>query len=126
MLSKEQGITVVAICVTYDILLIQKTSPPPLIPERAPRGKIKGPTPTWRKDLVLRLLVIVTGTTCLLFARMKLMGARLPVFNRFDNPAASEDWPTRHLTHNFLGCLNAWILLFPADLCCDWTMGTVP
>lgn len=45
---------------------------------------------------------------------------------RFDNPAASEAWPTRHLTHHYLGFLNAWLLLFPSDLCCDWTMGTVP
>lgn len=22
--------------------------------------------------------------------------------------------------------MNAWLLLFPCDLCCDWTMGTIP
>uniref|UniRef100_A0A182WCW7 DUF1736 domain-containing protein n=1 Tax=Anopheles minimus TaxID=112268 RepID=A0A182WCW7_9DIPT len=22
--------------------------------------------------------------------------------------------------------VNLWLLLFPCDLCCDWTMGTVP
>src|SRR2546422_643789 len=22
--------------------------------------------------------------------------------------------------------MNAWLLFFPCDLCCDWTMGTIP
>ncbi|GFV57341.1 protein O-mannosyl-transferase TMTC3 [Trichonephila clavipes] len=105
---------------------MNRTTPAPLVPDRAPRGKIKGPTPTWRKDLVLRLLVMTMGTALLLAARMKLMGTKLPVFNKFDNPASTESWPTRHLTHNYLVSLNAWLLLFPSDLCCDWTMGTVP
>ncbi|CAL1294996.1 unnamed protein product [Larinioides sclopetarius] len=126
MLSKEQGITVVAVCVTYDIFLVQKSSRAPLVPDRAPRGKIKGPTPTWRKDLVLRLLVMTMGTALLLAARMKLMGTKLPVFNKFDNPASVESWPIRHLTHHYLVLLNAWLLFFPSDLCCDWTMGTIP
>ncbi|KAF8796040.1 Protein O-mannosyl-transferase TMTC3 like protein [Argiope bruennichi] len=126
MLSKEQGITVVAVCVTYDIFLVQKGSRAPLVPDRAPRGKIKGPTPTWRKDLVLRLLVMTIGTALLLAARMKLMGTKLPVFNKFDNPASVESWPIRHLTHHYLVSFNAWLLFFPSDLCCDWTMGTIP
>lgn len=34
--------------------------------------------------------------------------------------------PSRQLTYNYLASLNLWLLLFPCDLCCDWTMGTVP
>lgn len=45
---------------------------------------------------------------------------------RFDNPAASSESPTRELTMHFLFALNGWLLCFPSDLCCDWTMGTVP
>ncbi|GFX53348.1 protein O-mannosyl-transferase TMTC3 [Trichonephila clavipes] len=45
---------------------------------------------------------------------------------RFDNPAAAAETPTRQLTFNFLIALNSWLLLCPADLCCDWTMGSVP
>ncbi|GFR03571.1 protein O-mannosyl-transferase TMTC3, partial [Trichonephila clavata] len=44
----------------------------------------------------------------------------------FDNPAAAAETPTRQLTFNFLIALNSWLLLCPADLCCDWTMGSVP
>jgi len=32
----------------------------------------------------------------------------------------------RHLTYNYLVSVNTWLLLYPCDLCCDWTMGTVP
>lgn len=45
---------------------------------------------------------------------------------RFDNPASVSDWPARQLTYNYLVSVNAWLLIFPCDLCCDWTMGTIP
>lgn len=47
-------------------------------------------------------------------------------FLRFDNPASVATSPSRQLTYNYLASLNLWLLLFPCDLCCDWTMGTVP
>jgi len=37
-----------------------------------------------------------------------------------------SNWPARQLTYNYLVSVNAWLLIFPCDLCCDWTMGTVP
>lgn len=46
--------------------------------------------------------------------------------HRFDNPASVAPTPTRQLTYNYLTSVNLWLLLFPCDLCCDWTMGTVP
>lgn len=45
---------------------------------------------------------------------------------RFDNPAAVSATPTRQLTFNYLLPVNAWLLLNPSELCCDWTMGTIP
>jgi len=44
---------------------------------------------------------------------------------RFDNPAAAASFPSRHLTFNYLLPVNAWLLLCPTYLCCDWTMGTI-
>ncbi|EDS31099.1 conserved hypothetical protein [Culex quinquefasciatus] len=44
----------------------------------------------------------------------------------FDNPASVSPTPTRQLSYNYLASVNLWLLLFPCDLCCDWTMGTVP
>lgn len=48
------------------------------------------------------------------------------MFCRFDNPASVSPTPIRQLTYNYLASVNLWLLLFPCDLCCDWTMGTVP
>ena len=45
---------------------------------------------------------------------------------RFDNPASVTPTPIRQLTYNYLLAVNAWLLLFPFNLCCDWTMGTIP
>ena len=45
---------------------------------------------------------------------------------RFDNPASVSPSPARQLTFNYLLPVNAWLLLNPMDLCCDWTMGTIP
>lgn len=45
---------------------------------------------------------------------------------RYDNPASMENTPVRQLTYNYLLPINAWLLLFPSGLCCDWTMGTIP
>lgn len=45
---------------------------------------------------------------------------------RFDNPAAVTSTPARQLTFNYLLPVNAWLLLNPSELCCDWTMGTIP
>ncbi|GIY72155.1 protein O-mannosyl-transferase Tmtc3 [Caerostris extrusa] len=46
----------------------------------------------------------------------------------FDNPciSAAAETPSRQLTFNYLIALNSWLLLCPTDLCCDWTMGSVP
>jgi len=30
------------------------------------------------------------------------------------------------MTHNYLLAVNAWLLLHPLHLCCDWTMGSIP
>ena len=75
------------------------------------------------------------------------MGATLPVFTRFDNPAAVAETPIKQLTQHYLVTINWWLLLAPGDqniwkttsqvnnlftsifsaeLCCDWTMSSVP
>ena len=55
-----------------------------------------------------------------------MMGATLPVFTKFDNPAAVSPFPAKQMTLSYLASLNAWLLLAPCDLICDWTMNTVP
>lgn len=48
------------------------------------------------------------------------------LLSEFDNPASALSFPARHLTFNYLLPVNAWFLLNPSELLCDWTMGTIP
>ncbi|KAK7598338.1 hypothetical protein V9T40_006573 [Parthenolecanium corni] len=81
---------------------------------------------SWPAEATKRILVVIVTTCTLLIIRLQIMGSKLPVFTRFDNPASVSEWPTRYLTYNYLVSVNLWLLLFPCDLCCDWTMGTIP
>ncbi|XP_034031789.1 protein O-mannosyl-transferase TMTC3 isoform X2 [Thalassophryne amazonica] len=75
---------------------------------------------------LLKLIVLIISTLLLVIIRVQVIQSQLPVFTRFDNPAAVSPTPTRQLTFNYLLPVNAWLLLNPSDLCCDWTMGTIP
>ncbi|XP_077528766.1 protein O-mannosyl-transferase Tmtc3-like isoform X2 [Haemaphysalis longicornis] len=145
-LCKEQGITVVAVCFVYEIFVIHEMRPADVL--RGIRSLLvagrsgtnggccsspsaRSPSPTlssrsWLKDCLQRICVLSLGAFLLLAARLKIMGAQLPVFTKFDNPAAVAPTPVRQLTYQYLLPVNAWLLLCPHALCCDWTMGSVP
>ena len=99
--------------------------------------------------LNMRTVTLFGSSTVLtiLVARLHIMGATLPVFTRFDNPAAVAETPIKQLTQHYLVTINWWLLLAPGDqniwkttsqvntlftstfsaeLCCDWTMSSVP
>ncbi|CAH2092208.1 unnamed protein product [Euphydryas editha] len=124
MLCKEQGITITAVCVVYELFVAQKR-----------RGNNTGRSwlEYWGKggwgcacgEAARRVATVCCATLALLAARLHVMGAQLPVFTRFDNPAGAASPPARHLTFAYLPALNAWLLTLPEALCCDWTMGTV-
>ncbi|XP_012940074.1 protein O-mannosyl-transferase TMTC3 [Aplysia californica] len=126
MLCKEQGITVIGVCCVFEIFVVQRSTLQELW--LIFRGLLsgKGSLPNWLKTSIVRAGFLVFGTTFLLFARIKVMGAQLPVFTNFDNPASQAPAPARQLTFNYLLPVNAWLLLNPSELCCDWTMGTLP
>ncbi|XP_068627864.1 protein O-mannosyl-transferase Tmtc3 [Battus philenor] len=126
MLCKEQGITVTAVCVVYELFVAQKR-----------RGSVvsgRSWLEAWGKgsgwgcacgEAARRVATVCCATLALLAARLHVMGAQLPVFTRFDNPASAALPPARQLTFAYLPALNAWLLTLPEALCCDWTMGTV-
>jgi len=75
----------------------------------------------------MRLVALLVTLISLLLFRIRLMqGASLPVFTKFDNPASLAEILPKYLTYLYLPCLNLWLLLCPSDLCCDWTMGSIP
>ncbi|XP_067123491.1 protein O-mannosyl-transferase Tmtc3-like isoform X2 [Centruroides vittatus] len=125
-LCKEQGITVVAVCCVYEIFIAQRLRIFDIYSIIQSFIVSKSPSQRWLKESLIRLVILVSSALCLLIARLKLMGSQLPVFTKFDNPAAVSETPARQLTYNYLLPVNAWLLLFPYNLCCDWTMGTIP
>ncbi|XP_043224720.1 protein O-mannosyl-transferase Tmtc3-like [Amphibalanus amphitrite] len=126
LLCKEQGITAIGVCAVYEVFVIRKLrlAGLPYLLRSLVSGKV--PPPDWLRAASSRLLVLAASALCLLVARVKVMGAQLPAFTRFDNPAAAAMTPTRQLTYTYLAAVNAGLLLVPDQLCCDWTMGTVP
>uniref|UniRef100_A0A8C5WIK5 Protein O-mannosyl-transferase TMTC3 n=1 Tax=Leptobrachium leishanense TaxID=445787 RepID=A0A8C5WIK5_9ANUR len=125
-LCKEQGITVVGICCVYEVFIAQGYTLPVLwdIMKQIMAGK--GSIPYSLLQTLLKLIVLMFSTLLLVVVRVQVIQSQLPVFTRFDNPAAVSSTPTRQLTFNYLLPVNAWLLLNPSELCCDWTMGTIP
>ena len=74
MFSKEQGITVIAVCVVHEVFVAQLLSPADLLSSMS--GKVG--VPAWAKR-ILALAVIGVG---LMYVRLRIMGTQLPVFTR--------------------------------------------
>ncbi|XP_054720703.1 protein O-mannosyl-transferase Tmtc3-like [Uloborus diversus] len=122
LLCKEQGLTVLAICCIYELV-----SPKNQRKVQSIRYLMLGRVSPWLRDRLLRISLLLTAAAGALYFRCKIMGPKLlPAFSRFDNPAAASPTPTRQLTYNYLLSVNAWLLLFPCNLCCDWAMSTIP
>ncbi|GAB6030155.1 hypothetical protein CHUAL_005833 [Chamberlinius hualienensis] len=126
MLCKEQGLTVIGVCIVYEIFIVQKMCWQHMLHHIENILIRKSAVPHWLREMSRRLFVLILTVTVLLILRLKLMGGQLPTFTRFDNPASVAPTPSRQLTYNYILTVNAWLLLFPCNLCCDWTMGTIP
>ncbi|XP_013873074.1 transmembrane and TPR repeat-containing protein 3 [Austrofundulus limnaeus] len=124
-LCKEQGITVVGICCVHEVFVAQGFTLPMLL--NTLRQVIQGKEgfPYSLLQTLLKLVVLIISTLLLVIIRVQVIQSQLPVFTRFDNPAAVSPSPTRQMTFNYLLPVNAWLLLNPSELCCDWTMGTI-
>uniref|UniRef100_A0A8C8RJF8 Protein O-mannosyl-transferase TMTC3 n=1 Tax=Pelusios castaneus TaxID=367368 RepID=A0A8C8RJF8_9SAUR len=125
-LCKEQGITVVGICCVYEVFIAQGYTLPVLLDMAIQILRGKGSIPYCMLQTLLKLIVLMFSTLLLVVVRVQVIQSQLPVFTRFDNPAAVSPSPARQLTFNYLLSVNAWLLLNPSELCCDWTMGTIP
>ncbi|XP_072511622.1 protein O-mannosyl-transferase TMTC3 [Notamacropus eugenii] len=125
-LCKEQGVTVVGICCVYEVFIAQGYTLPLLYTTAMQILRGKGSIPFSLLQILLKLIVLMFSTLLLVVIRVQVIQSQLPVFTRFDNPAAVSPTPTRQLTFNYLLPVNAWLLFNPSELCCDWTMGTIP
>ncbi|KAJ8395712.1 hypothetical protein AAFF_G00029490 [Aldrovandia affinis] len=125
-LCKEQGVTVIGICCVYEVFVAQGFTLPMLMDTVLQVLRGKDGIPYTVLQTLLKLIALIISTLLLVIVRVQIIQSQLPVFTRFDNPAAVSPTPARQLTFNYLLPVNAWLLLNPSELCCDWTMGTIP
>ncbi|KAI6655185.1 Transmembrane and TPR repeat-containing protein 3-like [Oopsacas minuta] len=121
ILSKEVGITVIAICCVYDALYTEKIV---VLNFLLPTSPI-----VWFKkysSILKRITHLLIFTLTILFLRIKINGPGLPSFTPLDNPANYSPFPTRQLSFLYLCFINTGLLFCPSFLCADWTMQTVP
>ncbi|KAJ8261932.1 hypothetical protein GJAV_G00160150 [Gymnothorax javanicus] len=125
-LCKEQGVTVIGICCVYEVFVAQGFTLPLLMDTMLQVLRGKDGVPYVILQTLLKLIALIISTLLLVIIRVQVIQSQLPVFTRFDNPAAVSPTPARQLTFNYLLPVNGWLLLNPSELCCDWTMGTIP
>ncbi|XP_075225931.1 protein O-mannosyl-transferase TMTC2-like [Lycorma delicatula] len=108
MLSKETGLTVLALCAVYDIS--RHRTIPKLMSIRS-----------------LSLMSLGVALIILIGIRLQVMGLRPPSFASCDNPTArTSSWLSRLLTFLFLPAFNFKLLLWPKLLSFDWSMEAIP
>ncbi|KAJ8032295.1 Transmembrane and TPR repeat-containing protein 3 [Holothuria leucospilota] len=125
-LCKEQGITMVAVCCAYEVLWLQKITLWDGL--ELLKLMILSPQkmPLWFVAALKRMLAIISSAAILIALRIMIMGAELPHFVRYDNPIAFANTPTKQLSLSYLFPLNAWLLICPWHLICDYSGTTVP
>ncbi|KAK3578086.1 hypothetical protein CHS0354_006745 [Potamilus streckersoni] len=119
LLTKEQGVTVLAVCATYDLFVRHKV-------------RITDIAEIFKKDnsmggvLEGLFFLFMVGVSLVTF-RIYFMGNSPPEFAPSDNPASDSDsLLTRTLTYLLLPSLNFWLLLCPRILSFDWSMEAIP
>lgn len=111
--TKEIGISVLAVCMTYEVLIVSKCN-------------IAYPFIAIKKLCITgglhRIVILMLYTIFLVYTRLLVMGYLPPSFSPSDNPAASHpDATTRFLTFMYLPFCNLWLLLYPFHLSYDWS-----
>ncbi|KAK8763592.1 hypothetical protein V5799_033799 [Amblyomma americanum] len=135
LLAKEQGITVLPLCVALRVRTVVLNS---ARLRRQPHSS-QPSHQQWLfcshcfQDTVRRsvrdpqLLALMALLALLLSFRLWMLHGSLPQFSEADNPASfSPRILTRLLTYTYLCAFNAWLVLCPDSLSYDWQMGSIP
>uniref|UniRef100_A0A1I7X5S7 dolichyl-phosphate-mannose--protein mannosyltransferase n=1 Tax=Heterorhabditis bacteriophora TaxID=37862 RepID=A0A1I7X5S7_HETBA len=105
VLSKEQGIMVVPMCVMIDLSLSCRLS----------------------TLFSRRLLFLIFIFLSLVYLRLFVNDFSAPVFTQFENSAAFIANPYIRLTNYcYIWLYNLYLLLLPTSLCFDYSMGCIP
>ncbi|KAI6654814.1 Transmembrane and TPR repeat-containing protein 4-like [Oopsacas minuta] len=131
MLSKEQGITSIGICIIADVLLhwnqlilVLCNLPKYLGATRAVVRERVDWIPNFAviHSLIVRCVILGISGTALMFFRLKMNHGSQPIFNETElRLLFHSDRHVRVMSMGYLYAFNYWLLLCPYQLCCDWT-----
>ncbi|XP_028967817.1 protein O-mannosyl-transferase TMTC3 [Galendromus occidentalis] len=110
MLCKEQAITAIGVCCVYQALRIR---------QNAHRYE------SWQTAAFKQTAGLLSTAVVILAFRLSIMGSHIPAFSSLDNPVSTMGVWVKQLTYNYLTSLNAALLVFPSQLACDWTSGSI-
>ncbi|VVC24440.1 Tetratricopeptide repeat,Tetratricopeptide repeat-containing domain,Tetratricopeptide-like helical [Cinara cedri] len=114
MLAKENGISVMAVCIGYELMLrlrSLKTKKANAM-DQCHSGSLK---------------VLVTSAAVMVAGRLCVMSGTVPAFAASDNPTAKHPDPVvRALTFLHLPVVSVRLLVWPQVLSYDWSMDAVP
>ncbi|XP_073205017.1 protein O-mannosyl-transferase TMTC4 isoform X5 [Lepidochelys kempii] len=91
MLCKEQGITVLGLNAVFDALVINKLNILELIQKVLRKGKSLENVGLFKKGLLFRITLLLSGGAIMLVMRWRIMGTGPPAFTEVDNPASFAD-----------------------------------
>lgn len=82
MLCKEQGITVIGVCCVFDVFVANnlKLQNIPVV-----LNVFNEKSPPWLKRSFIRCSLLVGTTVSLIYARIKVMDAKLPHFTKLES-----------------------------------------
>ncbi|KAL1486898.1 hypothetical protein MTO96_031168 [Rhipicephalus appendiculatus] len=134
LLSKEQGITVLPLCMALRIRTLVFDSTRPELAQCHKAHRRRWPVCSHCiRDIACRcitdceVVALAALTILLLCFRLWILQGSLPEFSEMDNPASfSSNRTTRLLTYSYLCAFNAWLVLCPRTLSYDWQMGSIP
>ena len=130
MISKEQGITVVGVCIGMEVMgAIGHTIRGKSHTKEGVSHSSTVDVPSGRGRRLMRLAIIAILTAIILYTRLVVLGSgsKGEQFQKHDNPIAfAQEFSTRFLSHGFIYAYNVCLLLWPFRLSCDYTHGTIP
>ena len=132
MFSKENGITVLGVCLITEILNLFQTN----ISEKIDKPRTSNLKPSVARHKAncdrrkMTIMYLTLTTIMLISVRLYMMGGTngTPSFASADNPAAAEkSFLTRSLTFAYLPSFNiVHLLMCPNELSFDWSMEAIP
>ncbi|CAB3397102.1 unnamed protein product [Caenorhabditis bovis] len=102
VLSKETGIVLLPLLILYDLLLISNTK------------------------TVQRIQKMIGALIIIAYIRMAVNNFEQPSFSRADNPTSMEpSFLVRSMTFIYLPVFHLMLMVFPKNLCFDWSMDAI-